>query len=43
MGRIGTIDEIEPGRGFTIAPQMNYDFSDGEDAVVFGAAFGRAF
>ena len=43
MGRIGTIYEVELGSGFTIAPQFHYDFSDGEDAVVFGAAFGRAF
>lgn len=43
MGRIGTIYEFELGGGFTLAPQVHYDFSDGEDAFVFGAAFGRAF
>lgn len=43
MGRIGTVYEFELGNGFTLAPQVHYDFSEGEDAFVFGAAFGRAF
>ncbi len=43
MGRIGTVYEFELGSGFTFAPQVHYDFSDGEDAFVFGAAVGRAF
>lgn len=42
VGRIGGVYEFELARGFTIAPQVHYDFSK-EDTLVFGAAFGRAF
>ncbi len=43
IGRIGALYEIEFGEGFTISPQFHYDISSGEDAFVFGFAFGRAF
>ncbi|WP_230279951.1 hypothetical protein [Croceicoccus sp. Ery15] len=43
MGRLGAVYEFELGNGMTLSPQLHYDFSEGEDAVVFGAAIGRAF
>lgn len=43
IGRLGALYEIELGHGYTIAPQVHYDLSSGEDAVVFGFALGRAF
>ena len=43
IGRIGALYEIEFGEGFTISPQLHYDISSGEDAIVFGLAFGRTF
>jgi len=42
VGRIGGLYEFELERGFTIAPQVHYDFSK-EDTLVFGVGFGRAF
>ena len=43
VGRLGALYEIELEGDFTIAPQVHYDFSEGEDAIVFGIAIGRAF
>lgn len=43
VGRFGALYEIEFEGRFTISPQIHYDFSEGEDAVVFGIAIGRAF
>ncbi|MEM8799801.1 MAG: hypothetical protein AAGF15_06950 [Pseudomonadota bacterium] len=43
LGRLGGLYEFEVGSGFTIAPQAHYDISGGEDAIVFGIAFGVAF
>lgn len=43
IGRIGALYELEFGDRFTISPQLHYDISSGEDAIVFGFAIGRAF
>ena len=43
VGRFGALYEIELAGEITISPQIHYDFSEGEDAVVFGIAIGRAF
>ena len=43
IGRIGVLYEVEFGEGFTVSPQFHYDISSGEDAIVFGLSFGRAF
>jgi hypothetical protein len=41
--RIGALYEFEIGEAFTLSPQLHYDISTGEDAIVFGIAIGRAF
>ena len=41
-GRIGALYEFELEDHWTISPQVHFDISD-ENAIVFGAAFGRAF
>lgn len=41
--RIGALYEFELGESFTLSPQLHYDISTGEDAIVFGVAFGKAF
>lgn len=44
MTRIGFLYEFEFEQGFTLSPQLHYDFHAGADnAVVFGLAFGRSF
>jgi hypothetical protein len=43
LGRMGVLYEFEAGGGVTIAPQAHYDFSEGEDAIVFAIAIGKAF
>lgn len=43
VGRVGALYEIELEHHFTIAPQLHYDISGGEDAIVFGIGIGRAF
>ncbi|MEM7701299.1 MAG: hypothetical protein AAF251_05120 [Pseudomonadota bacterium] len=43
LGRFGTLYELELGDHFTISPQIHYDFSEGEDAIVLGLAIGRNF
>lgn len=43
VARFGAVYEFEFGEGFTFAPQMHLDISDDEEALVFGAAIGRAF
>ena len=43
IGRVGVLYEVEFGEGFTVSPQFHYDISSGEDAIVFGLSFGRAF
>lgn len=40
--RIGALYEFEVGEGFTLAPQLHYDFSE-DDSLVFGISIGRAF
>jgi len=40
--RLGALYEFEVGEGFTLAPQLHYDFSE-EDSLVFGISIGRAF
>lgn len=40
--RLGMLYEFEFEGGFTLSPQLHYDFSH-EDALVFGIALGRAF
>lgn len=40
--RLGVLYEVEFENGFTLSPQLHYDFSH-EDAVVFGFAIGKAF
>jgi hypothetical protein len=41
--RLGVVYELEVGKAFTLSPQLHYDFSSGEDAIVFGIAIGKAF
>jgi hypothetical protein len=41
--RLGLLYEFELGEAFTLSPQLHYDISAGEDAIVFGVAIGRAF
>ncbi len=41
--RIGTLYEIEFEGGYTLSPQVHYDISSSEDALVVGVAFGLAF
>jgi hypothetical protein len=41
--RLGALYEFEIGEDFTLSPQLHYDFSTGEDAIVFGIAIGKAF
>jgi hypothetical protein len=42
--RFGMLYEFEYESGFTISPQLHYDFHDGaEDGIVFGIALGFAF
>lgn len=41
--RLGVVYEFELGDNFTLSPQVHYDFSGAENAIVFGVAFGRAF
>lgn len=43
LARLGVLYEFELGDHFTAAPQLHYDLSEGEDAMVFGVAIGRAF
>lgn len=43
IGRFGALYEFQVGNRFTISPQVHYDISSGQDAVVFGIALGRAF
>ena len=40
--RIGVLYEWESG-GYTVSPQLHYDATSGEDAVVMGVAFGFGF
>ena len=40
--RLGTLYEFERG-GYTVSPQLHYDWTSGEDALVFGVAFGVGF
>lgn len=42
VARFGALYEFEFGEGYTISPQVHYDFST-EDTIVFGLAFGAAF
>ena len=42
MFRIGMLYEFEQ-HGYTISPQLHYDWTSGEDAIVFGLAFGVGF
>lgn len=41
--RLGALYEFEIGEEFTLSPQLHYDFSTGDDAIVFGIAIGKAF
>lgn len=41
-GRIGALYEFELEDHWTFSPQVHFDISE-ENAIVFGAAFGRAF
>ena len=43
IGRLGALYEIEFAEGYTVSPQLHFDLSSGEDAIVFGLAIGRAF
>ena len=40
--RVGALYEFEFGR-YTFSPQVHYDYSTGQDAVIYVAAFGAAF
>ncbi len=41
--RLGTLYEFEFDEKYTLSPQVHYDASSGEDALVFGLALGIAF
>lgn len=41
--RLGMLYEWELGDGYTLSPQVHYDWSSDEDAYVVGLAVGRAF
>ena len=41
--RLGALYELEVGEDFTVSPQLHYDFSAHEDAIVFAIAIGKAF
>lgn len=43
VARLGALYELELGENFTIAPQLHYDFSGHDDAIVFAIGIGRAF
>lgn len=43
VARLGALYELEVGNDFTIAPQLHYDFSGHDDAIVFAIGIGRAF
>ncbi len=44
VARIGTLYEFEFGEGWTLAPQLHYDYHEGdEDAIVWGVAIGKSF
>ncbi|MFT7670524.1 MAG: hypothetical protein ACI8X5_003233 [Planctomycetota bacterium] len=40
--RTGVLYEFEFG-GYTVSPQLHYDWTSGEDAVIIGLAFGIGF
>ena len=40
--RLGMLYEFEEG-GWTVSPQIHYDWTSGEDAVIIGLAFGLCF
>ncbi len=40
--RLGVLYEFE-GRGYTVSPQLHYDWVSGEDSVVAGIAIGYGF
>ena len=41
--RVGLLYEFELGEGWTLSPQVHYDWTQEEDTMVYGLAFGRAF
>lgn len=41
--RIGVLYEMELRGGYTVSPQLHYDMTSGENALVFGLAFGVGF
>jgi hypothetical protein len=41
--RLGALYEFEIGEDVTLAPQLHYDFSSHENAIVFAIAIGTAF
>lgn len=44
VARFGTLYEFEFEGGWTLAPQIHYDYHDGgDDAIVYGVALGMAF
>ena len=43
VGRIGALYEVEFEHEITLSPQIHYDISGGEDAIVFGLAVGKSF
>lgn len=44
VARLGTLYEFELEGGWTVAPQLHYDYHDGgDDAIVYGIAVGFAF
>lgn len=43
VARLGALYELELGDDVTIAPQLHYDFSGHDDAIVFAIGIGRAF
>ena len=43
VARLGALYELELGEHFTVSPQLHYDYSGHDDAIVFAIAIGRAF
>ena len=41
--RLGIEYGFDIGKGWDVAPAVNFDFRNGEDAIVIGAGFGKSF
>jgi hypothetical protein len=43
VARLGALYEFEIGENLTLAPQIHYDYSSHDDAIVFAIGIGKAF